>query len=281
MSTRTRIGIFIFLVLIFASFYSVNDGFSQTREESFTDSEKIHPTIAEWQSSVEPETFAVSRSLSFSDNKIAVYIHLDSKESISNLPNDVEVLSSDENIVVAYLSSSQINQLAQLDFVERIAPPVLAVFRQDSRIPLIESPTNDFSKKIHPTIAEWQSSSNPETFAIANNLSFSDDKISVYIYLDTADSISNIPSEIDVRASDDNIVVAFVSSQQIDQLAQMVFVERIGPPILAKVPPLPLQTENDNDVSFVNIIIIIVIIVIATIIAVFIKKLKKNYLVRN
>ena len=93
------------------------------RDEIHTGSTKIHPTISEWQSSVEPETFAASRSLSFSDNKIAVYIHLDSKESISNLPNDVEVLSSDENIVLAYLSSSQIDQLAQLDFVERIAPP--------------------------------------------------------------------------------------------------------------------------------------------------------------
>jgi len=41
---------------------------------------------------------------------------------------------------VAFVSSQQIEQLAQMVFVERIAPPILAVFRQDSTIPLIESP---------------------------------------------------------------------------------------------------------------------------------------------
>ena len=111
-----------FLILLVASFYFVEDGFAQVREESSGDS-KIHPTIADWQSSSDPESFAASRSLSASEDKIAVYIHLDSEESISSLPQDIDVVSSDENIAVAFVSSSQIDQLAQLDFVERIAPP--------------------------------------------------------------------------------------------------------------------------------------------------------------
>ena len=122
----------------------VNIQSSENMDQNY--SKKIHPTIAEWQSSTEPETYALSRSLSFSDNKIAVYIHLDSKESISNLPNDVEVLSSDENIVLAFLSSSQIDQLSQLDFVERIAPPPI------TRNPPIPSQLEDNTTSMTLTI---------------------------------------------------------------------------------------------------------------------------------
>jgi len=66
-------------------------------------------------------------------------------------------------------------------------------------------------EKIHSTIIEWKSSSNQEVYARDNNLIFSDDKIQVYVYLDNAESISNIPQDIDVVDSDDNIAVAFVS----------------------------------------------------------------------
>ncbi len=113
-----------FLMLLVASFYFVEDGFAQIREESSRDP-KIHPTIANWQSSSDPESFAKNNDLSASEDMIAVYIHLDSEESISSLPQDINVVSSDENIAVAFVSSSQIDQLAQLDFVERIAlPPI-------------------------------------------------------------------------------------------------------------------------------------------------------------
>jgi len=113
-----------------------NERFSQTRSEAT----KVDPIILEWQSSSNPEAFARTNNLSFSDDKIAVYIYLDNADSISNIPSEIDVISSDDNIVVAFVSSQQIEQLAQMVFVERITPPILAVFRQDSTIPLIESP---------------------------------------------------------------------------------------------------------------------------------------------
>ena len=146
MGTRTRIGIFIFLVLIFASSYFVNEGFSQTREEATAGTEefiktypelrspelaKIHSQIIEWKSSLNPEAFARDNNLIFSDNKIQVYVYLDSADSIANIPQEISVLDSDDNIVVAFVSSEQINQLAQLDFVVQISPPI------EARIPPI------------------------------------------------------------------------------------------------------------------------------------------------
>jgi len=136
---NTSIGIFIFLVLIFASSYFVNEGFAQTRDEATTGTEefiktypelrspelaKIHSQLIEWKSSLNPEAFARDNNLIFSDNKIQVYVYLDSADSIVNIPQEISVLDSDDNIVFAFVSSEQINQLAQLDFVVQISPPI-------------------------------------------------------------------------------------------------------------------------------------------------------------
>jgi len=114
-------------------------------------------------------------------------------------------------------------------------------------------PTEIISKtddpKIDSTILEWMTSSNPSSFAAENDLVFSNNKIQVYVFLDTSESISNIPQDIDVLASDDNIVVVLVSSDQINQLSQLEFVEKISPPIKARYPPIPIiqeSTENDR-----------------------------------
>ena len=120
-------------------------------------------------------------------------------------------------------------------------------------------------EKIHKQIIEWKSSSNPEVYARNNNLIFSDNKIQVYIYLDSTKSIVNIPQDIDVIGSDENIAVAFVSSEQINQLAQLDFVEQISPPILATISPIPIsQEDNENENSTligIGVVIAIVIIV--------------------
>ena len=100
--------------------------------------------------------------------------------------------------------------------------------------------------KINSIILEWMNSSSPASFAEDNNLIFSDNKIQVYVYLDNAESISNIPQDIDVVDSDDNIAVALVSSEQINQLAQLDFVEQIAPPIRATIPPIPISTEDSE-----------------------------------
>jgi len=127
--------------LIFLSFYFVNEGFSQTREEygnasqkfiksypelSSAELGKIHPTIIEWVTSSDPSSFAEKNDFIVSDNKIAVYIYLDEPESISKIPIEVNVEASDDNIAVAFVSSEQINQISQLDFVEQISLPIKA-----------------------------------------------------------------------------------------------------------------------------------------------------------
>ena len=118
--------------------------------------------------------------------------------------------------------------------------------------------------KIHSQIIEWKSSSNPEAFARDNNLIFSDNKIQVYVYLDSAESISNVPQDIDVVDSDENIVVAFASSEQINQLAQLDFVVQISPPIRAIIPPIPISQEGDeiDNSALIGIGIMIIVAII-------------------
>jgi len=280
-----RIGIFIFLSLIFLTYSPVNEGFSQTREESVNgsakiikidpslrslESEKIDNILIQWQSSPTPQFFAEQNNLQFSDGKVSVYIYLDSYESVSKLPNDIDFLVSSDNIAVALVSSEQINQLAQLDFVERITPPVKAEFFETRESVDEISKTGD--SKINSAIIGWMESSDPNLFAEENNLIVSGNKIQVYVYLDSSDSISNIPQDVDVLASDDNIAVALVSSEQINQLAQLDFVERITPPVKAEIPPIPIsQNPDQNDYS--TIIMISIGIGIAIIVGIiFLKK---------
>jgi len=137
------------------------------------------------------------------------------------------------------------------------------------------------SPKVHPLIAKWQSASNQEEFANANALAYSDGKISVYIHLDNANSISQISEKIDVRASDENIAVAFVSSNQIDQLIEMDFVERIKLPDMARMSSLQNETmmaveEEEEDGSMAIAVITVSSIIIGiSIIAVFAKYRKR------
>ena len=268
-------GIFIFLVFLFV-LDNVNEGFSQTREETVNGSakiikidpssrspgsEKIDNMLIQWQSSPTPQFFAEQNNLRTSDDKVSVYIYLDSYESVSKLPNDIDVLITSDNIAVAFLSSNQINQLAQLDFVERITPPILAKFFE-TREPVKEISKSDNSK-INSVILGWMESSDPNLFAEENSLIFSDNKIQVYVYLDSAESISNIPQGIDVVASDENIAVTFVNSEQINQLAQLDFVEQISPPVKARTPPIPIldQETNIDDSNLIGISIVITIVI--------------------
>jgi len=136
--------------------------------------------------------------------------------------------------------------------------------------------------KIHQTLIGWQTSSDPATFATANNLSFSNNKIKVYVYLDSAESISNIPQDIDVVDSNGNIAVALVSSEQIDQLSLLDFVEKIEPPILVQNPPLPIPKSDEViEGSMSNEIVIGVGIVIVIAIGVGVFSLRRRKLVQH
>ena len=48
------------------------------------------------------------------------------KSSITNIPQEISVLDFDDGIVFALVSSEQISQLAQLDFVVQISKPIEA-----------------------------------------------------------------------------------------------------------------------------------------------------------
>jgi len=115
--------------LVIIGIISVN---SDAQSQLFTDEpktepqspEKISPEISQWQQAPNPQAFAIDNNIQLNDGKIRVYIYLINSESISNLPNDIDVVTSSDQIVVANLNSQQITNLAQLDFVHRIDLPV-------------------------------------------------------------------------------------------------------------------------------------------------------------
>ncbi len=99
---------------------------------------------------------------------------------------------------------------------------------------------------------------------------YTTNKIGVYIYLESTESRTKIPHEITITAFDEKILVAYVSSEQLDKLEELDFIERITPPDLARTPPIPQvkipesQTieENQNDYLLLLVIGGIVIITI-------------------
>jgi hypothetical protein len=112
----------------------------------------------------------------------------------------------------------------------------------------VEKIRSNSNSKIHSLLIQWQLSENPNEFARKNNLSTNDNKIRVYIYLQNNESLSQFPKEIDIITSYDNVVDAFVSSNQLFELDQLDNVIKITPPILARTPPIPqLQVENNTD----------------------------------
>ena len=133
----------------------------------------------------------------------------------------------------------------------------------------IEQFRSPSSSKIHPTLIQWQLSVTPNEFAKENNLSYNENKIGVYIYLDNFDSLSKIPSEIEVIASDEKIIVAFVSSEQLDTLEELDFVERVTPPDFARTPPIPqveipeTQTIEENPYDYLVWVVVGGIVIIA------------------
>jgi len=139
---------------------------------------------------------------------------------------------------------------------------------------------SSYSSKIHPILIKWQASENPNEFAKENNLLYTENKIGVYIYLESLESRSKIPDDITITAFDEKILVAFVSSEQLDNLEELDFIERITPPDLARIPPIPKviipesQTPEEKTYDYVLWPIIGGIIIIT--IVIFKKRKKLN-----
>ena len=98
------------------------------------------------------------------------------------------------------------------------------------------------TSKIHPILIKWQLSENPDKFAMENNLTHKENTIGVYIYLSGKEFQSSISSEVDVMSSYEKTVFAFVTSEQLDKLDKLDFVEKVTLPDLARTPPVPKPT---------------------------------------
>ncbi len=144
----------------------------------------------------------------------------------------------------------------------------------------IEEFRSSSSSKIHSILIQWQLSENPNEFAKENNLSYTENKIGVYIYLESVESRSKIPNEITIAASDEKILVAFVSSEQLDKLEELDFIERVTPPDLARTPPIPQvkipesQTTEENEYDYLLWLVIGGIVIIT--VGIFKKRKKLN-----
>ena len=143
---------------------------------------------------------------------------------------------------------------------------------EESNLKNFSTPIEEFrsssNSKIHSILIQWQLSENPNEFAKENNLSYTENKIGVYIYLENAKSRSKIPLEITITASDEKILVAFVSSKQLDKLDNLNFVKRITPPDLARTSTIPQveipesQTLVENLYDYLVWIVIVGIVII-------------------
>ena len=107
---------------------------------------------------------------------------------------------------------------------------------------------SNFISKIQPILLAWQNSENPNEFAKINNIPLVEDKVKVYIYLENQTMREKIPPEITTTGFDGNIVGALVSSDNLDTLDRLDFVQRITVPVLAQTPPVP-QIENQDPLS--------------------------------
>ena len=128
--------------------------------------------------------------------------------------------------------------------------------------------------KIHPILSAWKIAENPEEFAKNNGLLYKDGKIQVYIHLTNADSLQQIPPEIKVIATDQNIAVAYVTSEQLDWFERLGFVEKLMPPDLARTSPTSIIENTKNEkienmqVSYLQIIIGLIVIIAAVVITI-------------
>ena len=131
---------------------------------------------------------------------------------------------------------------------------------------------------LHPILIQWKLSDNRTEFAKQNNLSYDGEKIAVYIHLTSVESRLEIPKNIEITAFDQNIISAFVSADQLEQLEELNFVERITIPDFTRTPPIPkLKTmesativeskdiktpEQNHDDYLLWIVIFLIIIVV-------------------
>jgi len=91
----------------------------------------------------------------------------------------------------------------------------------------------NFSAKIDRHVLEVITSPDPQLAAQRMGMTFQADRLPIYIYLDSPDSISRLPPSITITGSDENIAVARLTLNEMNQLSQLKSVSRIGLPHMA------------------------------------------------
>jgi subtilisin family serine protease len=87
-------------------------------------SPKINNHVLDVITNDNPSEIAKKLKMNFKDGKVTVYVYLNSSQNQKDLPKNIEVISSSDNITVSNVNLQQINQLSQLNFVQRIDIPV-------------------------------------------------------------------------------------------------------------------------------------------------------------
>jgi subtilisin family serine protease len=106
-----------------------------------------------------------------------------------------------------------------------------------SRVPLEKIPTKEeiiqkyegYSQKINQNVLDVVLSENPSETAKKIGMIFQDNKLGVYVYVNQTSKIE-FPSGIDITGQDENILVAKVPLHQVNVLANLPFVEKVGVP---------------------------------------------------
>lgn len=135
------------------------------------------------------------------------------------------------------------------------------------------------TSKIDPLIVQWQLASDPEQFAKANGLSYSEGKISVYVYLDNQSSIPKLSAAVNVSATDGNIAVVKATSDEITNLDKLDFVQRISVPDIAR--PLQNVTRVQQEQDNTQIAILVPAVIAAALISWWVIRHRKNKATSN
>ncbi len=131
-------------------------------------------------------------------------------------------------------------------------PSIYAENSESFEVSKFSDEDSNITSKLHPILIQWQAAEDPNEFAKNKNLSYKEDKIKVYIYLESAELRSKLPPEITISSFDEKIVVAFVSSEQLDKLDNLDFVERVMLPVLARTPPIPQIETPETEIPEEN-----------------------------
>ena len=141
--------ILLLLCTIFLPNFSIAELDSSEYYSREQTNSKISNILLKWQSSENPDEFAKINGLLYKDGTVQIYIHLTDEEFLWEIPPEINVVASDQKIAVTYVTPQQLDIFENLDFVERVSLPDLAI---TPPIPQIAIPEKIQEEKIDFTL---------------------------------------------------------------------------------------------------------------------------------